>query len=74
VAADVAAELRVIWTSHPTKDVRTKAHELYSAIKGFYGDPPMSGREWPAYEDRDHLLGHIRQAEELVEALHTPLA
>ncbi len=74
VAARVAANLREVWTRHPTQEVRRAAHRLYDEVKGFYGDPPLSGRDWPSPQDDDTLLAHRAEAESLIELLHTPPA
>jgi hypothetical protein len=72
VAAHVAANLRVVWTSHPTAAVRLAARQLYDDVKGFYGDPPPDSRKWPSSRDDDALHAHATAAERLIELLHTP--
>lgn len=73
-ARRVVAELRALWSSHPTLAVRNAAKKLYNDMKSFYGEPDRDGNEWPSYRDRDTLLDHMNQAEALVELLHRPPA
>ncbi|MDQ4144394.1 MAG: hypothetical protein M3198_11740 [Actinomycetota bacterium] len=70
-AGGAISRLRDLRAAHPTAAVRRAARSLEDDLRGFYGNPPPGGTmAWPAYEDRDELLRHQQQADELIELLH----
>lgn len=74
LANDAIARLRLVWTTHPTSQVRDKAHQLYARLISSYGEIRPSGLAlFPsAAGDLDEVLDQLKDAEKLVELLHSP--
>lgn len=65
-------KLRRLWSEHPTKEIRSKAQNVYDDMANQFGEIRPGEAQFPTGEDRDRktLLRWREEVSNLIESLH----